>query len=238
MYAARKAWRKYVRQCIWSSGLSSVGGLLLDSEKQVRDAVIAGHFQCPEDQWMGWSTIKDRCDPQLQAVWVSEYLIDEIERWMDESDVPGIVWSEHNAVLNKLRKRGRLVYGGGQDDIVYETKTCVASLAAHKEGKNLQKHHSRNLYVMPPMSGLAWEQSLGRTHRAGQSASEVTAEVFLHTLDFWLAFRNAREESAFVAEIIGTKPKLARGTIDVTLEPEVIARGKQQPPDPLWTAAT
>lgn len=236
--AARKAWRKFVRKCIKDSGLSSVGGLLLDSEKQVRDAVLGGLIECDEGQWEDWAGIKDKhgpTGPPLQTVWVSEYLIDEIERWMDESKTPGLVWVSHNAVLNKLRKRGRRVYGGGQNDVVTETNTCALSLAAHKEGKNLQAF-SRNLYVCPPMSGLAWEQSIGRTHRTGQQADEVTVEMFLHGIDLWVAFRNAREESAYVRELIGTKPRLERATIMIPDEQEIVSRSKTTPVDPLWEA--
>lgn len=233
--AARKAWRKFVRWAIREAGSSNVAGLIFDSEKQVRAAVLAGQIECDENQWEDWALIKDRCNPQLQAVWVDEFLIDEIERWMDESKEPGIVWTQHNAILNKLRKRGRIVYGGGQDEIVYETKTCVASLDAHKEGKNLQAF-SRNLFVVPPMSGLAWEQAIGRTHRQGQQASEVKVEVFMHSYDLWSAFRAAQSESAYVREIMGTKPRLERATIDIPTDDEVRCRLRQQPPDPLWQA--
>jgi len=233
--AARKAWRKFVRKCIRNSGETSVRGLLLDSEKQVETAVVGGIIEPDEGQWDDWSAIRGRCDPRVQSVWVSEFMIDAIEAWMDESKEPGLVWCQHTAILNKLRSRGRRVYGGGQDEVVFETQTCAVSLDAHKEGKNLQAF-SRNLYVTPPMSGLAWEQSIGRTHRTGQQASEVRVEVFLHSMDMWCAFRAAREESAYVREIIGTKPKLERATIDISTEKEVIARSKQQPPDPLWPA--
>jgi hypothetical protein len=229
--AARREWRRFVRKCIRNSGTSKVANLLLDSEKQVRTAVEGGSIRSPNGEYENWAAIEKRCDPQLQAVWVDEFLIDEIVRWVQESDEPGLVWVQHNAILNKLRKRGLIVYGGGQDEVVYETRTCVVSLEAHKEGKNLQAF-SRNLYVTPPMSGLAWEQSMARTHRQQQKASEVSVEVFLHCMDFWTAFRHARSESAWVSRVIGSKPRLERATIDIPLEDEVISRSRQG--DPLW----
>lgn len=230
---ARKEWRKACRQAIKASGTRRVSYLTLDSEQPVETAVKAGQIPFAEEAYKAWTEIRGRCDPKKQAVWVSEFLVDEIEAWMAESSEPGIVWTSHVAVLQKLRKRGHPVYGGGQNDIVLEKNTCVASIDAHKEGKNLQVF-GRSLWATVPQSGLTWEQGLGRYHRQGQTRDEVTAEVFLHTLELWLAFEHARSESRTVEKIIGTKPRLQRATIVVPDADEIAHRIRQQPQDLLW----
>ena len=70
-------------------------------------------------------------------------------------------------------------FGAGDSRILDWKGPCVASIAAHGTGKNLQ-HWSSNLVVIPPTSGQVWEQLLGRTHRQGQQEDTVTAEVYLH----------------------------------------------------------
>ena len=52
-------------------------------------------------------------------------------------------------------------------------RTVVASIKAHGTGRNLQAF-CRNLVANPPSDGATWEQLLGRTHRQGQEADEVT----------------------------------------------------------------
>lgn len=243
--AKRKTWRQCVRRAIQLSGQRAVGFRILDSEKPVETAVLEGHigaFKIGEDMidvgeaYRDWKEIQPRCDPKKQAVWVDNFLIEEIEQWIAESKVPGIVWTHHVAVMQRLRKRGHLVYGSAENGIVSETRTCVASIDAHKEGKNLQAF-GRNLYAAVPSSGLVWEQSLGRSHRQGQTRDEVTAEVFLHSYDLWVAFENARSEARKTAQLVGTKPRLLRATIVVPSEQEIaqrtaIVQGK--PVDPLW----
>ncbi len=232
----RKEWRKTCRKAIQASGQKKVGYRQLDSEKPVETAVLEGHIPWAEEAYKEWKEIQPRCDPRKQAVWVSDFLIEEIERWIKESKDPGIVWTHHVAVMNRLRKRGYKVYGAGQNEIVFETGTCIASIDAHKEGKNLQAF-GRSLWAAVPMSGLTWEQGLGRNHRQGQKRDEVTAEVFLHTHELWLSFENARSESKHVESLIGTKPRLQRATIVVTTQEEVKKKTeivKGVPANPFW----
>lgn len=239
--AKRKLWRKCVRRAIQLSGKRAVGHRMLDSEKPVETAVKEGAIEVlkiGEDEidvpeaYREWKDIQPRCDPRKQAVWVDNFLIEEIERWMAESKVPGIVWTNHIAVMQRLRKRGHIVYASQQNEIVFETKTCVASIDAHKEGKNLQAF-GRVLFAAVPRSGLTWEQALGRHHRQGQKRDEVTAEVFLHTYDLWDSFENARSEARQTAKLVGTKPRLLRATILTPNESEIEKR-LEEANDPLW----
>jgi hypothetical protein len=67
---------------------------------------------------------------------------------------------------------------------------------------------SRNLVVAPPTSGKAWEQLLGRTHREGQQADEVSFEVFLPIQELKDCFERARADAKYLEETYGNRQKL------------------------------
>ena len=71
-------------------------------------------------------------------------------------------------------------------------EAVCASPRAHGTGKNLQQF-ARNLVANPPSDGATWEQLIGRTHRQGQEADEVTVEVYRHTAPFLEAVEKARD---------------------------------------------
>lgn len=89
----------------------------------------------------------------------------------------------------------------------------IASWHAHGEGKNLQ-HWSKNLFVAPPSSGKTWEQVLGRTHRAGQQADEVVADVWLHAEELRASFIQARADARYIEATLGSRQKLCYANIN------------------------
>ena len=134
---------------------------------------------------------------------------------------------------DKLRQRGVLVYGGGEDDVIFETKSCAVSIHAHREGKNLQ-HYSKALFLAVPASGQWWEQACGRIHRQGQLADEVEISVLLPCMEMWEAFAQARRDSVYVYQTKGSQQMLQFADIDVSSEEEVAKRAVKWPRDPLW----
>jgi hypothetical protein len=56
----------------------------------------------------------------------------------------------------------------------------VLSVAAHHEGRNLQ-FANRNLCLTMTPSGKVWQQLIGRTHRQGQDADEVSIDFYCPT---------------------------------------------------------
>ena len=108
-------------------------------------------------------------------------------------------------------------HGGGKQassDILKENgkRSIVASINAHREGKNLQDSFSRNLVitVMPDAGGL--EQVIGRTHREGQPEDEVTFEFYLHTTELKDALEKAQLRAKYVQETTGSAQKLCYGS--------------------------
>jgi hypothetical protein len=166
-------------------------------------------------------------------------MVDLAEHWLKQPHKPneaGIVWTAHRALLEKLRERiaplGLRAYGAGEQDIIFETKSCVASIDAHGEGKNLQQHHSRMLYLTVPASPKSWEQSLGRCHRQGVVADEVEVQVVLACAETWMSFERARRGAAYIEQTTGQKQRLNFVPIFVTDEDSVIRRANAN--DPLW----
>ena len=174
---ARKEWKQFVRWAVKASGSNAVGGRHFDSELQVARACIAGHLDATA--YNAWKAIRKRSNPETEAVWLSDSMIDEVMAWMRRG--PGIVWVEHNAFADRLRtmaspgldefgkpmgdpKPGTFefaCYGGGENGISYETgrRPVAASVRAHGTGKDLQMF-SRALFVAVPTSGESAEQCL------------------------------------------------------------------------------
>ncbi len=260
--AVRRAWKSFVRQIIKESGQNKHNNLTFDTELQVARAAAKGQINCCIDYqskkadgsvyeilmgdiYVAWKTIKKRSNPQAEAIWISEFMLDEAYRWLVKTDAaasspkasgegpgPGILWVEHIAVMDKLRERWPRCYGAGQNEIARETKTCVASMA-HGVGKNLQAF-DRNLFFAVPSNGISWEQVLGRTHRSGQLADEVVCEVAQHCLELWLAFRQARSDAAYIQQTIGQQQRLQFADVIVTGEAEIDERSSALHADPIW----
>ena len=160
----------------------------LDTELLVRNAVKAGELPASVQgaaahALLDWETAQKFCrGPDTVAEWLCGRVLAYARVWGVENK--GIVWTEHDAVLDALATR-MPAYGAGEDEEVRQLarirggKTEVAlSRSAHGTGKNLQGW-SKNLVLSPPPSGKAWEQMLGRTHRSGQTKA-VTCEVLTH----------------------------------------------------------
>lgn len=222
---ARKEWRRFVRKTIQSQRKKP-----FDTELQVAKACASEELHSIE--YKKWVAIRDKVSPVTEAVWVSEFMLDAVQSWLKHNK--GIVWIEHSAFGEKLKERGIIYYGAGDNGILDEKHGCVASINAHGTGKNLQVFH-KNLFIAVPASGSAWEQGLGRTHRPGQEADEVFNEVFLHSRELWSCFFQARKDAAYIEATTGQKQKLQYASIDVLSDDEALKK-MMFSDDPLWRA--
>jgi hypothetical protein len=171
------------------------------------------------EYWPGWRDIRRRVQPETDTVWLSPWLAEDAAAWArDTSDGTGIVWYKFDAFGQAV---GRLAevpcYGGGDEAsraILQErgTRSIVASIAAHGTGLNLQYAYRRNLISNVSPSGTEFEQLIGRTHRPGQAADEVTVELYQHTEQLVEALEKAREGERFVEATLGTGRKLNLAT--------------------------
>lgn len=207
---ARSAWNKELRQIL---KLNRKG---LDSPLEVIRAIQAGKLR--SQNWEAWDKVRGRYNPTppTEAVWVSDYLVDEAVRWARENcskSEPGIIWYSWDAFGTAVALKGGFpLYGPGMkhDPSFADPKNepvIVCSLTAHGTGKNLQKY-MRNLITTPPGSGSVMEQGIARTHRPGQMADEVTVDLFLHTKEMQSAFEKALADAEYVEQTQGQKQKL------------------------------
>jgi hypothetical protein len=170
--------------------------------------------------WPQWKAVRDTACPEPDAVWVDKYLVKLSVDWLASIKGSGaILWYDFRAfgqaVVEECRVRKiPYVYCGpgeeGNQKLLSLTgrELCIMSIKAHGTGKNLQMFN-KNLVANPPSSGSMWEQLLGRTHRTGQEADEVTVEVFRHTEAMRKAVDTARELSEYIEGTWGVQQKLA-----------------------------
>lgn len=162
------------------------------------------------DCWEAWQEIEPTAQPSTEAVWESDFLIQDI-KGLEASYRPAIIWYEHDTIGRRVaRDLGLPYFGGGPDasaDIIREKgdRSIVASIRAHGTGKNLQTF-AKNIIITHPQDDL--EQLLGRTHRQGQEAKEVSVHVYQHTPALAEFFQRSRDLAKGSQEMLGGKKKL------------------------------
>ncbi|MEI6807023.1 MAG: helicase, partial [Myxococcaceae bacterium] len=82
-----------------------------------------------------------------------------------------------------------------------------ASIAAHSEGRNLQKWH-QNLVMSCPANGSVWEQLIGRTHREGQLADKVTFDIVVACNEQLRSLHRAVSDARYIQDTTGQPQKL------------------------------
>ncbi len=166
--------------------------------------------------WPEWEQVRGTAQPETEAVWLSDFFVDDCLKWLIEG--PGLLWYEFDGLAKRILRVGegeasKLTYCGPGEDgnrrvlSLFGQERVVASTRAHGTGKNLQQF-SRNLVANPPSSGAEWEQLIGRTHRAGQKEDQVTVETYNHTEAFRDSLERARELSQHIQDSFGSTQKL------------------------------
>lgn len=212
----RKLWSRVCRYILNNNARR------LDSELQVTRAVDEGQYPRiileepvnPRDVLQAWRAVRDRFEPNTVPVWIDRGLLRWIEQWSIRQADPAIIWCEHAAFAEALAEATGLLYYGREGKNKYgapieahDKGTVIASIASNAEGRNLQAW-CNNLVVSPPPSGQTWEQMLGRTHRDGQTADEVTYEAILSCAEHVSAIHKARSDARYVLESTGQEQKL------------------------------
>jgi len=170
----------------------------------------------PSQHWMAWYEIRDRVEPQSQAVRLHDYLVQDAAQWALAS--PGIVWYSMNEFGIWLAQvSGLPMHGGGPDagrKILREdgSRSIIASIRSHGRGRNgLQQRFSGQLLTQMLASSRMFQQWLGRLHRRGQKKRVVRTEVYAHTPELRKQLRQALSQSRYVHETLGERQKLLDG---------------------------
>lgn len=203
--AARNAWNRVRRNYLTHNNRPG-----MDSEGLLEAAAERGDWTPPE--WFAWLPHRDKPEPGKEAVWISDYLVQDAATWA-RMHKTGIIWTLDPCVGEAIAKELGVDYFGEDTDEALAVATpethpiLVASIRCHGTGKNLQAW-SRSLVVSPPASGSGWEQLIGRTHRQGQLSDEVEIHVNLHTAAYLGAWLNAREKAAYTHQTMRQEQKL------------------------------
>lgn len=220
----RREWASYVRTILRTNRIN------LDSEATVVRAIEQGLY--PAETLNAWREVRGLYDPEehKEAVWLDPQVLYFCERWMfgTESSVPkstqgGIVWVEHTEFGRMLSRRTGISYyqQGGLDangrniEDHPADQPLIASIDSNATGRNLQKWNT-NLVVSPPQNGARWEQLLGRTHREGQEADEVTYQIITAIPEQLDSFDRARGDARAIEELTGQPQKLGYGDVIIT----------------------
>jgi hypothetical protein len=171
----------------------------------------------PSICWPDWEAVRDSAKPETEPVWLDSFFVDDAVNWLEEG--PGVFWYEFAGLAQRISQVARarklpLVFAGpgAEGDRAIQLlggqERVLASIRAHGTGKNIQCH-SRACVGNPPSSGSDWEQLLGRHHRAGQTADEVSFQTYRHTEVVQRAVERARDLSEYIQDSFGAKQRLA-----------------------------
>ncbi len=167
------------------------------------------------ETWLPWKEVRETCEPQTEGVWIDKFLVEDAGDWARQN--VGIVWYEHDLFGRELARHGGFPYFGPGADassaLLLERggRSIVASIRAHGTGKNLQCFQA-GLVANSPSDAAVWEQLIGRTHRQGQLADEVTVDLYRHTQPVIEALDRARMLAGYIAGTMGGPQKLLKAT--------------------------
>jgi len=177
------------------------------------------------DTWEAWKEIADQVEPSKKAVWISDWLLEDAAGWLAKHR--GICWVDFVSFGERLAQVTRADYWTGGDEASDRVnaavrtrckKSVIASIAARGTGTDgAQFLWADQLVAHPPASGDLWEQLLGRLHRIGQEADEVTTEVYLHSAEFMQGFKRAIEDCRYRHETLGNVQKLGYCTLNLSV---------------------
>lgn len=217
---ARKNWKRFAREMLKGHREG------IDTEDQVAKACRAGRFD--SGALDAWTAIRNTFKPNTVPVWIDDGMVRAAEKWLLEGS--GLCWVEHQAFGQRLSEESGVPYFAAQGlsadgTFVEDFKgPAIVSIDANKEGRNLQYTWSRNLIVSCPPNGGIWEQAMGRTHRDGQEADEVTFDVAFACREQWRAFAQAQADAKYIEHTTGQAQKLLYADVDVPTAEEVKAR--------------
>lgn len=202
---ARKNWHREVRRYLSHSSRAG-----RDSPGLLSMAAAKGEWEA--ESWPAWERLRHRPTPPTVAVWLDNFVVKDAVKWASEG--PGIIWYTHSALGEEVAAAGGFpLFGSGNEaSRILTTLTSkdapviVCSAAAHGTGKNLQSW-ARSIFTTVS-AGASMEQWLGRTHRPGQQADEVTADIYAHTSECIAAFESSLRDARYIEDTTGQRQKL------------------------------
>ena len=223
---ARKAWHKELRAKLKNRDEH------LDSPQLCEHAAQRYYGERPQrkglPEWRAlmypaWRDVKHRVQPVSVAVRLDDFLVRDAATWAREHH--GIIWYQHAAFGEWLAELSGLPLFGAGDEAKLAllgnpargirgedgSRSVICSMPAHGTGTNgLQYRFCEQLFGNNPADPAAWEQTLGRTHRAGQRR-DVRAWYYMHTRELRRRVKSALRAALYVEGTTGADQKLRVG---------------------------
>jgi hypothetical protein len=214
---ARRNWNAFVREVLSKSRT-------LDSPLMVANACDAGRLD--DSLLRAWRAVEKSYDIHTKAIWHDDTVINLCLEWMKQ---PGIVWTEHVEFATRLAKLSGCKYYGAKGKAADgsnvldadPTKAAVLSMDANREGLDLQFKWHRNLVTSCPEGADILQQLIGRTHRTGQPADEVTVDILLGCLEHANAWRRAWQNAEVIRDTTGAVYKILNADINWPEDDEI-----------------
>lgn len=214
--AARKAWRKELRQKLLQREPH------MDSPDLLAHAAARYHGDRPNPDglptwdaktWPRWHAARKTVVKETETVRLDPFLAEDSSEWALTHR--GIVWYQRKAFgewvaeLSGCRMHAggpdagpRLVGGESRGNVFAGengSQSVICSIKSHGTGRDgLQFLFRDQLVANPSSSATDWEQLLGRLHRVGQRAPEVRAEFYCHTAEMRAQMTTAIRRADYV----------------------------------------
>ncbi|MBL4769461.1 MAG: DEAD/DEAH box helicase [Rhodobacteraceae bacterium] len=189
------------------------------------------------DLFQAWREVKDRevatahmPERLSRVVRVNDYKIKAAVKWAAQHK-QGIIWYMNQGVgkwLQEVLPDALFCPAGPKhNETIIDPETVdrvvIASISAHGTGKNLQFHENQ-LFVQWPRPAGTSEQTLGRLHRMGQLADDLTVDILAtsknmpeqeETFDE-LLYAAMLNDALYIQQTTGTRQKVIYGNYDPT----------------------
>lgn len=226
---ARRIWARVSRQLI--ERFKPIGGGVIDSEKNARDAVMRG--ECNQfkvkiqpsqeglepfdvyapDALQGWHAIQHSYSPSQFIQWHDYSAINACIKWMQEKR--GIVWTEHTAFGVALSHYSGVPFyaregldSKGNFIMRHPVGTpMIVSRPPNAMGRNLQAWNKALVTSMSSNPTIN-EQQIGRIHRQGQLADCVDIDILVTCREQYDSMIKAKSSSQYVQQMLGQTQRL------------------------------
>lgn len=218
---ARSLWRREVREKLKRAAPKLDSPFLLqEAAERYRIWDEAGRpkprpeYLWDSVAWEGWRELRHLPAPAVEPVWVSDFLVDRAIAWGRKKRESGaIIWYQFRAIGQRIAEKGGFpLYGAGADAGLATEKVIVCSVQAQGTGKNLQHHYAESLILSLQPNGEIFEQLVGRTHRDGQTADEVSVDWFGHTAELVNAMEQVKRDAELVKGLDNRRQKILYAT--------------------------
>ncbi len=183
----------------------------------VARAVDEGHLTEGIERLRAWREVAAKFEPTSVVEWVDDSPLHTAAEWLRREPDRGLVWVANHPAGIRLSEISGVPFFAAKGlptdlsrfpkkRIDKWDKSAIVSLSAIWKSFNLQRFCA-NLYLGIPATPRRWQQSMGRSHRSGQTR-DVTVDVWLACDEHVQALAYAMRRARYVQDMFGSPQKL------------------------------